>query len=181
MAPAREGKPVYLRDIWPTAEEIQSTVEACVLPEMFEKQYAGAFTSNEKWNAIEITPGDLYDWNESSTYIQRPPFLEGITADVTPPTAIRAARCLAALGDSVTTDHISPAGAIAQKSPAGRVFDLRTISSHRDFNSYGSRRGNDRVMVRGTFANIRIRNQMVPETEGGYTQHIPSGERTAHL
>jgi aconitate hydratase len=172
----QKGEPVYLRDIWPTAEEIKSTVEACVLPEMFEKQYAGAFTSNEKWNAIEITPGDRYEWRESSTYIQRPPFLEGITADVTPPTAIRSARCLAALGDSVTTDHISPAGAIAQNSPAGQYL----ISHHiepRDFNSYGSRRGNDRVMVRGTFANIRIRNQMVPETEGGYTKHIPSGEQ----
>ncbi|MCC7335995.1 MAG: aconitate hydratase AcnA [Pirellulaceae bacterium] len=172
----QKGEPVFLRDIWPTAEEIKSTVEACVLPEMFEKQYAGAFTSNEKWNAIEITPGDRYEWRESSTYIQRPPFLEGITADVTPPTAIRSARCLAALGDSVTTDHISPAGAIAQNSPAGQYL----ISHHiepRDFNSYGSRRGNDRVMVRGTFANIRIRNQMVPETEGGYTKHIPSGEQ----
>ncbi|MCA9182334.1 MAG: aconitate hydratase AcnA, partial [Planctomycetales bacterium] len=172
----QNGEPVFLRDIWPTAEEIKSTVESCVLPEMFEKQYAGAFTSNEKWNAIEITPGDRYEWRESSTYIQRPPFLEGITADVTPPTAIRSARCLAALGDSVTTDHISPAGAIAQNSPAGQYLVSHHIEP-RDFNSYGSRRGNDRVMVRGTFANIRIRNQMVPETEGGYTKHIPSGEQ----
>ncbi|MCA9158425.1 MAG: aconitate hydratase, partial [Planctomycetales bacterium] len=172
----QKGEPVFLRDIWPTAEEIKSTVESCVLPEMFEKQYAGAFTSNEKWNAIEITPGDRYEWRESSTYIQRPPFLEGITADVTPPTAIRSARCLAALGDSVTTDHISPAGAIAQNSPAGQYLVSHHIEP-RDFNSYGSRRGNDRVMVRGTFANIRIRNQMVPETEGGYTKHIPSGEQ----
>ncbi len=169
------GKPVYLRDIWPTSAEIQSTIEACVLPEMFEKQYAGAFTSNEKWNAIDITPGDIYDWNASSTYIQRPPFLEGITADVTPPAPIRGACCLAALGDSVTTDHISPAGAIAKKSPAGEYL-LEHHVDQRDFNSYGSRRGNDRVMVRGTFANIRIRNQMVPETEGGYTRHIPSGD-----
>ncbi|MEO8269768.1 MAG: aconitate hydratase AcnA, partial [Aureliella sp.] len=136
LGTSREGKPVFLRDIWPTAEEIKSTVEACVLPEMFEKQYAGAFTSNEKWNAIEITAGDRYDWNESSTYIQRPPFLEGITADATPPTAIRAARCLAALGDSVTTDHISPAGAIAQQSPAGQYLVSHHIEP-RDFNSYG--------------------------------------------
>ena len=170
------GKPVYLRDIWPTLEEINSTVEACVLPEMFEKQYAGAFTSNEKWNAIDITPGDRYAWDEASTYIQRPPFLEGITADVTPPTAIRGARCLAVLGDSVTTDHISPAGAIAQKSPAGEFLLAHNVSA-REFNSYGSRRGNDRVMVRGTFANIRIHNQMVPGVEGGYTKHIPSGEQ----
>lgn len=171
-----EGKPVYLRDIWPTSEEINSTIEACVLPEMFVKQYAGAFTSNEKWNAIEITPGDRYAWDEASTYIQRPPFLEGITADVTPPTAIRGARCLAVLGDSVTTDHISPAGAIAQKSPAGKYLLAHDVPA-REFNSYGSRRGNDRVMVRGTFANIRIHNQMVPGVEGGYTQHVPSGEQ----
>ncbi len=169
------GEKVFLRDIWPSAEEIHQTVEACVLPEMFEQQYVSAFTSNAKWNAIEITPGDLYDWRGDSTYIQRPPFLEGITADVTPPDAIRGACCLALLGDSVTTDHISPAGAIAKKSPAGEYL-LEHNVEHRDFNSYGSRRGNDRVMVRGTFANIRIRNQMVPETEGGYTKHIPSGE-----
>ncbi len=171
-----QGQPVFLRDIWPTAEEIKATVEACVLPEMFEKQYAGAFTSNEKWNAIEITPGDRYAWDEASTYIQRPPFLEGITAEVIPPTAIRGARCLAVLGDSVTTDHISPAGAIAQKSPAGEFLLAHNVGA-REFNSYGSRRGNDRVMVRGTFANIRIHNQMVPGVEGGYTQHIPSGEQ----
>ncbi len=175
LGTGRDGKPVYLRDIWPTSEEIKSTVEACVLPEMFEKQYAGAFTSNEKWNAIEITSGDRYQWRESSTYIQRPPFLEGITADAAPQAAIRSARCLAVLGDSVTTDHISPAGAIAQASPAGQYLISHGIAP-RDFNSYGSRRGNDRVMVRGTFANIRIRNQMVPETEGGYTKHVPSGE-----
>jgi len=169
------GKPVYLRDIWPSSEEIDATVEACVLPEMFEHQYASAFTSNAKWNAIEITAGDLYAWRDDSTYIQRPPFLEGITADITPPAPIRAARCLAVLADSVTTDHISPAGAIAKKSPAGEYLLAHHVE-HRDFNSYGSRRGNDRVMVRGTFANIRIRNQMVPETEGGYTKHIGSGE-----
>jgi aconitate hydratase len=169
------GQAVYLRDIWPSAEEIDATVEACVLPEMFEHQYASAFTSNDKWNAIEITAGDIYAWRGDSTYIQRPPFLEGITADITPPAPIRAARCLAVLGDSVTTDHISPAGAIAKKSPAGEYLLSHNVE-HRDFNSYGSRRGNDRVMVRGTFANIRIRNQMVPETEGGYTRHIGSGE-----
>ncbi len=172
----QQGQPVYLRDIWPTSEEIDATIEACVLPEMFEEQYAGAFTSNEKWNAIEITPGDRYAWDESSTYIQRPPFLEGITAQVVPPTAINGARCLAVLGDSVTTDHISPAGAIAQKSPAGEFLLAHGVGV-REFNSYGSRRGNDRVMVRGTFANIRIHNQMVPGVEGGYTQHIPSGEQ----
>ncbi|MCR9291928.1 MAG: aconitate hydratase AcnA [bacterium] len=170
------GEAVYLRDIWPTSEEIASTIEACVVPEMFERQYAGAFESNPQWNAISITEGDLYEWNEQSTYIQRPPFLEGITPQVEPPQPIRAARCLALLGDSVTTDHISPAGAIANDSPAGAYLREHGVE-RRDFNSYGSRRGNDRVMTRGTFANIRIRNQLVPGVEGGYTRHIPSGEQ----
>jgi aconitate hydratase len=169
------GEPVFLKDIWPSSDDVRTTVEACVLPEMFVEQYSSAFTSNEKWNAIEITAGDLYAWAEESTYIQRPPFLEGISADVTPPNPIRGARCLALLGDSVTTDHISPAGSIAKASPAGRYLMEHSVDP-REFNSYGSRRGNDRVMVRGTFANIRIRNQLVPATEGGYTRHIPSGE-----
>jgi len=169
------GAPVFLREIWPSSEEIHATIESCVLPEMFIHQYSAAFTSNEKWNAIEITEGDLYAWNADSTYIQRPPFLEGITADVAPPKAITGARCLAMLGDSVTTDHISPAGSIAKASPAGSYLMEHGVDP-REFNSYGSRRGNDRVMVRGTFANIRIRNQLVPTIEGGYTKHIPSGE-----
>jgi aconitate hydratase len=172
---SKTGEPVYLRDIWPSAEEVQQTMESCVLPEMFEKQYSNAFTSNEKWNAIEVASGDLYQWVEASTYIQRPPFLEGITADATLPKPIQGANCLAVLGDSVTTDHISPAGSIAKISPAGKYLMEHGVEPV-DFNSYGSRRGNDRVMVRGTFANIRIRNQMVPATEGGYTKHIPSGE-----
>lgn len=173
---SENGEDVYLKDIWPTAEEIRSTVEACVLPEMFAERYAGAFTSNEKWNAIETSEGDLYQWSEASTYIQRPPFLEGITPEVKKPEPIRNARCLALLGDSVTTDHISPAGAIAKDGPAGRYL-LDNNVDRRDFNSFGSRRGNDRVMVRGTFANIRIRNQLAPGTEGGVTRHIPSGEK----
>ncbi len=169
------GEPVYLREIWPTSEEIQQTMDSCVLPEMFEKQYSNAFTSNEKWNAIEVASGALYQWVEASTYIQRPPFLEGITADATLPKPIQSANCLAVLGDSVTTDHISPAGSIAKNSPAGKYLMEHGVEPV-DFNSYGSRRGNDRVMVRGTFANIRIRNQMVPATEGGYTKYIPTGE-----
>lgn len=173
---SESGEAVFLRDIWPSNQEVQSTMEACVLPEMFTKQYSSAFTSNEKWNAIEITEGDLYKWSADSTYIQRPPFLEGITADIAPLTNISGARCLAALGDSVTTDHISPAGAIAKDSPAGRYLMEHNVD-RADFNSYGSRRGNDRVMVRGTFANIRIRNQLVPGTEGGVTKHIPSGKQ----
>lgn len=176
MGTNEDGEDVYLKDVWPSAEEIDATVEFCVLPEMFEKQYAGAFTSNEKWNAIEITEGDLYQWSDDSTYIQRPPFLEGVSPEATPPEPIKGARCLALLGDSVTTDHISPAGAIAQDGPAGGYLKDRGVE-RRNFNSFGSRRGNDRVMTRGTFANIRIRNQLVPGVEGGYTRHIPSNEQ----
>ncbi len=172
------GNDVFLKDIWPSSEEVASTIDACVLPEMFLHQYSSAFTSNEKWNSIEITEGDLYNWSESSTYIQRPPFLEGITSEITEPEPVRAARCLALLPDSVTTDHISPAGAITKDSPAGRYLTENSVEQ-RDFNSYGSRRGNDRVMVRGTFANIRIRNQMLPGVEGGYTRHLPSGDQLA--
>ena len=172
---SKSGAPVYLRDIWPTRDEVQKTMDNCVLPEMFEKQYSNAFTDNEKWNAIKITTGDLYAWDAGSTYIQRPPFLEGITADAKLPKPIQAAVCLAVLGDSVTTDHISPAGSITKNSPAGKYLIEHGVEPI-EFNSYGSRRGNDRVMVRGTFANIRIRNAMVPGTEGGYTKYLPTGE-----
>ena len=142
---------------------------------MFLKQYAGAFTDNEAWNAIPITPGDQYAWNEKSTYIQRPPFLEGITKTVGTIKPIHGAKALAVLGDSVTTDHISPAGSIAKSGPAGK-FLIDNGVQPADFNSYGARRGNDRVMVRGTFANIRIRNAMVPGVEGGVTKCLPTGE-----
>ncbi len=169
-----QGQPVYLRDLWPTREEIQATIDQSMEPDMFVQQYTTAIATNERWNAIEVAGGDLYPWNENSTYIQRPPFLEGITLEPSVPKAIRGARCLVLLGDSVTTDHISPAGAIAKDSPAGRYLMERGVDP-RDFNSYGSRRGNDRVMVRGTFANIRIRNQLVPGSEGGVTRHLPDG------
>ena len=169
------GKPVYFREIWPTREEVDQAVEASVLPEMFLKQYAGAFTSNEAWNAIPITPGGQYAWDAKSTYIQRPPFLEGITTKVGTIQPIVGARALAVLGDSVTTDHISPAGSIAKSGPAGK-FLVENGVTPADFNSYGARRGNDRVMVRGTFANIRIRNAMVPGVEGGVTRYLPTGE-----
>ncbi len=168
------GKDVFLKDIWPTAEEIHHAIESSVLPEMFIKQYESAFTSNDRWNAIETTTGDLYKWDPASTYIQLPPFLEGITRDAVAPTSISNARCLAVFGDSVTTDHISPAGSIAKASPAGKYLMDNGVDPV-DFNSYGARRGNDRVMVRGTFANIRIRNEMTPEIEGGVTKHLPSG------
>jgi aconitate hydratase len=171
----RAGKPVFFREIWPTAQEVHKAVEESVLPEMFLKQYSGAFTSNEAWNSIPITPGDQYAWDSKSTYIQRPPFLEGITRTVGTIEPIHGAKALAILGDSVTTDHISPAGSIAKSGPAGK-FLVENGVQPADFNSYGARRGNDRVMVRGTFANIRIRNAMVPGVEGGVTKYLPTGE-----
>ncbi|MCO6456230.1 MAG: aconitate hydratase AcnA [Pirellulaceae bacterium] len=171
-----QGRPVYLQDIWPSNEEIQRVVAECVTPEMFEQQYRHAFDSNEMWNQIPVAEGKLYAWDQSSTYIQEPPFLSEVTAQVRPVQAIRGARVLAMLGDSVTTDHISPAGSIAKNSPAGKYLMEHGVQPV-DFNSYGSRRGNDRVMLRGTFANIRIRNQMAPGTEGGWTRHLPDGEQ----
>ncbi len=171
-----DGQDVYLRDIWPTTDEIQRTIESVVLPELFLKEYGAALESNEMWNAIEVTEADLYAWDSHSTYIQEPPFLVDVTADVGHIQPIRGARVLALLGDSVTTDHISPAGSIAKDSPAGRYL-MESGVDPRDFNSYGSRRGNDRVMVRGTFANIRIRNQLAPGTEGGWTLHLPDGRQ----
>ena len=166
------GDGVMLADIWPTHEEVASVVNSCVLPEMFRNQYDNVWQKNPKWNAIEITGGELYDWNDQSTYIQEPPFLVGLRREVDPIAPIRGARCLALLGDSTTTDHISPAGAIASDSPAGRFLQNAGVEP-RDFNSYGSRRGNDRVMTRGTFANIRIRNSLAPGTEGGVTRYLP--------
>jgi aconitate hydratase len=170
------GNPVYFREIWPTREEIDAAIESSVLPEMFVNQYSSAFTSNENWNAIPITPGELFQWDAKSTYIQRPPFLEGITNSEGSIQPIKGARVLAMLGDSVTTDHISPAGSIAKDGPAGR-FLVENGVNPRDFNSYGARRGNDRVMVRGTFANIRIRNGLTPGIEGGVTRYLPTGEQ----
>ena len=176
--PLGEGAdgPVFMKDIWPTHEEVQGVVDACVLPEMFQNQYDNVWQKNEKWNAIDVTGGDLYGWSDASTYIQEPPFLVDISPEVDPIEPLAGARCLALLGDSVTTDHISPAGAIAADSPAGKFLQAAGVEP-RDFNSYGSRRGNDRVMTRGTFANIRIRNQLAPGTEGGVTRHLPDGEQ----
>lgn len=169
------GDDVFLKDIWPTHEEVKEVVDSCVLPEMFQEQYGGVWEKNEKWNAIATSEGSLFDWDELSTYIQEPPFLATLTPDVNPITPISNACCMAVLGDSTTTDHISPAGAIAKDSPAGKFLQDSDVDP-RDFNSYGSRRGNDRVMTRGTFANIRIRNQLAPGTEGGVTKYLPTGE-----
>jgi aconitate hydratase len=171
-----DGKPVMLKDVWPSREEVQAVVDACVLPEMFEAQYDNVWKKNDKWNAIEVTGGELYAWDESSTYIQEPPFLADLATEPGPIRPIVGARCLGAFGDSVTTDHISPAGSVAKTSPAGKFLIEHGVEPI-DFNSYGARRGNDRVMTRGTFANIRIRNLMAPGTEGGVTRHMPDGEQ----
>jgi aconitate hydratase len=168
------GKPVYLKDIWPTSEEIQQNIAKSVLPNMFADKYSDVFEGNKTWNAIKGNEGDLYNWNPTSTYIQEPPFFVDLTPEIPKIREINGARALAILGDSITTDHISPAGAIPADSPAAKYLIDRGVS-HRDFNSFGSRRGNDQVMTRGTFANIRLKNQMVPGVEGGYTIHLPDG------
>ncbi|QDU56299.1 aconitate hydratase AcnA [Aeoliella mucimassa] len=170
-----KGEPVFLKDIWPTHSEVREVVSSCVLPEMFRKQYDGVWNANEKWNDIATSEGGIYEWDGTSTYIQEPPFLVDLTPEVKPIASLNGARCLALLGDSVTTDHISPAGSIAKDSPAGKYLRENGVEPV-DFNSYGSRRGNDRVMTRGTLANIRIRNQLAPGTEGGITRYLPSNE-----
>ncbi len=175
LGTGKDGEPVYLRDIWPSNAEIQATIAASLTPEMFNQQYANVWQGSEQWNAIPVSGGELYKWNEASTYIQEPPFFTGLTPDVPPIDNIKGARVLVKAGDSVTTDHISPAGSIAQSSPAGQYLMAHGVSLL-EFNSYGSRRGNDRVMTRGTFANVRMRNQMAPGTEGGWTTYLPTGE-----
>jgi aconitate hydratase len=169
------GKAVYLKDIWPSHAEIDAAVERNVLPEMFRRRYDNVLDANEEWNKLKTTEGALYEWNTASTYIQEPPYLCDLTREPGKIQPIRGARVLAALGDSVTTDHISPAGSIAAKSPAGLYLQAEGVPPL-DFNSYGARRGNDRVMTRGTFANIRIRNLLAPGTEGGVTRHLPDGK-----
>ncbi len=171
----RNGKPVFLRDIWPTSEEIQSAIRCALKPEMFKEQYAHVFDGNEAWNNLPVPEGDLYLWKEDSTYIQEPPFFMDLAPEPPPLGDIQKARVLAFVGDSVTTDHISPAGAIAEASPAGRYLIEHGVAK-RDFNSYGSRRGNHQVMMRGTLANVRLRNLLAPGTEGGLTIYLPTGE-----
>jgi aconitate hydratase len=169
------GQPVMLSEIWPTQQEV-SALEGEISGEMFRRSYGNVFDGNPTWNQVQVPEGDLFEFKEASTYIQEPPFFQGLTREPGRLADIKGARALAVLGDSVTTDHISPAGDIAEASPAGRYLKSRGVSKA-DFNSYGSRRGNDRVMVRGTFANIRLKNLMVPGVEGGVTVHLPSGER----
>jgi aconitate hydratase len=171
----KNNQPVYLKDIWPTNAEVQEAINAALTPDMFREKYANVFRANERWNAIDVPEGELYEWDPNSTYIQNPPFFENLSSEVGDIQDIRGARTLALLGDSVTTDHISPAGNIKVDSPAGKYLIEHGVKIE-DFNSYGSRRGNHEVMMRGTFANIRIRNQVAPGTEGGVTTYLPTGE-----
>ena len=170
------GNEVYLRDIWPTQEQVRKEMTRSVQPKMFEEEYANVFSANETWNQIAVPEGEIYAWDSDSTYIRQPTFFDGLTSEVPTITAISGARVLAKLGDSVTTDHISPAGSIAPGSPGANYLEERAVE-RKDWNSFGSRRGNHEVMVRGTFANIRIRNEMVPGVEGGYARHLDSGEQ----
>jgi aconitate hydratase len=172
----QNGKDVFLKDIWPSTEEIQSAVGRSVRAEMFQKQYSEVFQGDERWNSVKVPTGDRYDWSEKSTYIRKPPYFENMVDPATSVTDLSGLRVLAVLGDSVTTDHISPAGNIPADSPAGKFLIEHGVKPG-DFNSYGARRGNHEVMVRGTLANIRLRNQLAPGTEGGWTTHVPGGER----
>ncbi len=167
----QSGQPVYLQEIWPSTQEILDTLAKSIQPQMFQQKYGDVFSGNETWNAIGAEESELYTWDAQSTYIQEPPFFEELTTDVPSIQPIRGARVLAVFGDSITTDHISPAGSIQAESPAGRFLIAQGVQP-RDFNSYGSRRGNDRVMTRGTFANIRLKNRMVPGVEGGVTIYL---------
>jgi aconitate hydratase len=172
----RNENAVYLEDIWATKQEIDQAVAAHVSPQMFEQEYANVFTGNETWNAVKISESSRYSWEKTSTYIRKPTFFDGLTKQLLPVPEIRSARVLALLGDSVTTDHISPAGAIPEDSPAGKWLIGQGVGVE-DFNTYGSRRGNHEVMIRGTFGNIRIRNLLVPGVEGGYSRYLPTGEQ----
>src|SRR5262249_15090030 len=173
-----EGKPVYLADIWPAPDEVASVVQSAVAAEMFTRDYADVFSGDDNWRNLDVPAGDTFAWDSGSTYVRRPPYFDGMPAGPEPVTDIHGARVLAKLGDSVTTDHISPAGAIKTDSPAGKYLSGHGVE-RRDFNTYGSRRGNHEVMIRGTFANIRLRNQLAPGTEGGVTVKLPDGDTTS--
>jgi aconitate hydratase A / 2-methylisocitrate dehydratase len=176
LGASSDGDPVYLSDIWPSPDEIAAVVESAVAAEMFTRDYSDVFTGDERWRSLPVPPGDTFEWDPGSTYVRRPPYFEDMPAKPEPVADIHGARVLALLGDSVTTDHISPAGAIRPDSPAGRYLTEHGVG-RRDFNSYGSRRGNHEVMIRGTFGNIRLRNLLAPGTEGGVTVKLPEGEQ----
>ncbi|MDM7831366.1 aconitate hydratase AcnA [Cellulomonas edaphi] len=172
------GSPIFLRDIWPTPDEVQAVIDASIDRAMFTADYADVFTGDERWRALPTPEGDTFEWDAESTYVRKPPYFEGMAAEPSPVVDFHGARVLAKLGDSVTTDHISPAGSIKADSPAGLYLAEHGVE-RRDYNSYGSRRGNHEVMIRGTFANIRLRNQLVPGVEGGYTKNLLTGEQTS--
>ena len=174
----RNGDDVYLRELWPNYADLTNRLEAAMNPETFRRLYDGIERSNEVWNTIPVRGGELFEWNPESTYIREPPFFVGMSPEPAPIEPIRSARVLVEVGDSVTTDHISPAGAIASASPAGRYLMEQGVD-WRDFNSYGARRGNDRVLTRGTFANVRLKNRLAPGTEGGWTTDFTIGEVTS--
>jgi len=171
-----DGKPVLLANIWPSDKEVADAVHEFLNSGMFKKSYGSVFTGDANWSSIKVPAGKIYAWEDKSTYVRNPPYFEGMTMTPRPVTDVTGARCLALLGDSVTTDHISPAGDIAKTSPAAKYLVSQGVQPV-DFNSYGARRGNHEVMMRGTFANIRLRNQLAPGTEGGVTTHVPSGEQ----
>ena len=175
IATDKDGQPVYFNDIWPSTEEVNEVLNKVVTRELFQKEYETVFTANEKWNAIETSTESLYTFDEKSTYIQNPPFFTGLSKEPGAIQTLEGLRVMAKFGDSITTDHISPAGSIGKDTPAGKYLQENGVAI-RDFNSYGSRRGNHEVMMRGTFANIRIRNQVAPGTEGGFTTYWPTGE-----
>ncbi len=172
---AADGTPVYLRDLWPSPEEVRRAVASSVSTDQFEREYARIFDGDDRWNALPTPTGPVYAWDPASTYVQEPPFFEALAPEPADPIDVLGARCLVKVGDSITTDHISPAGAIKPDSPAGTYLLERGVEQ-RDFNSYGARRGNHHVMMRGTFANVRLRNELAPDTEGPWTTHLPSGE-----
>ena len=174
----KQGKDVFLKDIWPTQKEIADTIASSMTPDMFTEQYGHATLGPEEWQKIQSSDADLFEWDENSTYVQEPPFFVDMPVTPGPIESIESARCLVSVGDSTTTDHISPAGAIKASSPAGKYLQAQGVTPH-DFNSYGARRGNDRVMTRGTFANIRLKNLIAPGTEGSVAIHFPSGEQTS--
>jgi aconitate hydratase len=172
-----KGTAVFLKDIWPAQDEVNAVMKSSVTAEMFRSEYAHVFDGDERWRGLAVPKGDLFEWDRDSSYVKAPPFLKSVSAAPPPVTDIRGARVLAMLGDSVTTDHISPAGSIPSDTPAGKYLIANGVSP-KDFNSYGARRGNHEVMVRGTFANIRLKNKLVPGTEGGFTVHLPDGTKT---
>src|SRR5205809_1090242 len=169
------GEDVFLRDLWPSRDEIDGVIGKSVKGEMFSSTYADVFTGDERWRGLDTPEGELYEWEDASTYVRLPPYFEGMPREPEPVADVEGARCLVLLGDSVTTDHIAPAGAIRPDSPTGKYLTEHGVE-RREFNSYGARRGNHEVMVRGTFANVRLKNLLVPGSEGTWTVHVPSGE-----